>query len=117
LRKLIERIASENNYDNFKSAIIKNKNKNKNFIKRERSWSISSNRYEKNISTNTNSTGQVSDISAKGDSECEDIDGDKGLYKCRIKSFEPSINSINRDHFDNCLQYWQENIYSSLYKD
>ena len=111
MRKIIERIASENSYDNSNFVIIKNKK----FIPRERSWSTSSNKLERNISTKTNSTAQVSDNSAKGDSETDDIDGDR-RPKCRIQPFEPQSISSIPDHLDICLQYWQDIIYPTTYK-
>ncbi len=115
MRILIERIASENNNENCNIAFIKNKNKK--FINRERSCSTSSNKYEKNISTKTNTNAQVSDISAKGDSEFEDVDGYKGTSDNDIKFYESrSINIIKPDHFDICLQYWQDSIYPIIYK-
>ncbi len=110
MRKIIERIASENSYHNSSIVIIKNKKS----LPRERSWSVSSNKLERNISTKTNSTAQVSDNSVKEDSESDDIDGDCG--RGRIHSFVPqSINHLP-DHLDICLQYWQDIIYPTTYK-
>lgn len=110
MRKIIERIASENSYDNSNIVIIKNKK----FMPRERSWSVSSSKLERNISTKTNSTAQVSDNSVKEDSETDDIDG--ALGRCRIHSFEPQCINHIPDHLDICLQYWQDIIYPTTYK-
>ena len=81
-------------------------------MSRERSWSSSSNKLERNVSTKTNSTAQVSDNSAKGESESDDVDGDQG----RIQPIEPKCISRIPDHFDSCLLYWQDIIYPTTYK-
>ena len=87
---------------------------------RERSWSTSSKGQEKNISTKTNSTAQVSDNSAKGDSESDDIDGDyecnQGPCKGRLHPIETRSISSVPDHLDSCLLYWQDTIYPGGYK-
>ena len=87
---------------------------------RERSWSTSSNKLERNISTKTNSTAQVSDNSSKVDSESDDIDGDKDCNDgpCKGRYHPTETRSINcvPDHLDSCLLYWQDTIYPSGYK-
>ena len=110
MRKIIERIASEDSYDNTNFVVIKNKK----FMSRERTWSNSSNKLERNISTKTNSTAQVSDNSAKEDSESDDIDGDapvRGIHPIQARS-----SHCIPDHLDSCLLYWQDAIYPTSYK-
>lgn len=117
MRKIIERIASEDSYDSSNFVVIKNKKS----MARERSWSSSSNKLERNISTKTNSTAQVSDNSAKGDSESDDLDGDRAPNKCKVQPQPIIISKGNSsstcpDHLDYCLQYWQDIVYPTTYK-
>jgi len=78
------------------------------------------------VSTITNSTAHVSDISIKGDSENENSEGacesegrkegDRAYYRsCNLLS-KNSNNCNFADHLQNCLLYWQENIYANGYK-
>ena len=100
---------------------------------RERSWSSSSNKLERNVSTVANSTAHVSDNSLKGDSETEEIDGEgacdgdenkgsdkqtTGICSTSKHAFSSSSSSSNphHDHLYHCLLYWQDNIYPNNFK-
>ena len=76
---------------------------------------------ERNLSTKTNSTAQVSDNSIKGDSESDDIDGDghiNSIQRIQLESNgeEGLCCRPPSDHLDACLLYWKETIYPSGYK-
>lgn len=94
---------------------------------RERTWSNSSNKLERNVSTVTNSTAHVSDISLKGDSETEELEGacdgegNQGADRGNINNrsiCKPSFSSSSsgNDHLQNCLLYWQDNVYPHTFK-
>lgn len=98
--------------------------KNKKSLQRERSWSTSSNKLERNVSTIANSTAHVSDVSIKGDSENEELEGavdgeckkDGDISSCNSNFRKASFSCNPRDNLLNCLLYWQENIHPNNYK-
>lgn len=101
--------------------IIKNKNekekKEKNYQEKERKYSNTSSKLERNFSVKTNSTAQASDNSfIKGDSESDDVDADCP-FNSKFINFEASKLNDNdipvQDHLDTCLHYWQDIIYQN----
>lgn len=94
-------------------------------MQRERSRSTSSNKLDRNISTKTNSTAQVSDVSIKNDSDVsEDQIGGDDMEPAKCprnfinisKNNSISSRSCCGDHLLHCLSFWQDNVYPNGYK-
>lgn len=117
----MERIATEECFDNSKFVVIKNKK----FMHRERSESTSSYKIERNISTKPNSIMHNSDNSIKSESCTDEQEGGAGCQgdPCNSNSEEPSkgyeskcSSRSGNEHLLGCLRFWQDNVYTNFNK-